>query len=358
MVKCEECKREMKMITVQHLEKCCGLTLDEYKKKHPGCLIISEELKNYRIQNCKNLTGRTKIVFCDNCGRGVETPVVNNWPVKCEECKTPTTYQGLNYLQGEDKVVCQICWQAFEQITITHLGIHGMTMEEYREKFPGAPITNQLIIDMRRNRHTGDRNPTKQEDVKKKMKGIHTYRLKDYQRKYPFFCKIENPRENDEGEVEVQCKNCKKWFVAPYPKIFERIRSLEKPEGSGGQYLYCSDECKEVCPLYRLNPTRELNSRIKDDSISDQEYGVWKKEVMRRQKEELGYNECEYCGNRNVCDLCVHHEKPRLTHQHLALDPDNGIILCGATSKNKCHYKIGHRDECSTGRLSHLICEE
>ena len=39
-----------------------------------------------------------------------------------------------------------------------------------------------------------------------------------------------------------------------------------------------------------------------------------------------------------------------------SLDPDNGIILCGANSENKCHYLFGHKDECSSAQLANLSC--
>jgi hypothetical protein len=91
---------------------------------------------------------------------------------------------------------------------------------------------------------------------------------------------------------------------------------------------------------------------------TSEEYNTWKKEVLKRQREELGCNECEYCGNRNVNELVVHHEKPQKTYPLLALDPDNGIIVCGANSEKKCHYKYGHKigTKCSTGKLASLIC--
>ena len=81
------------------------------------------------------------------------------------------------------------------------------------------------------------------------------------------------------------------------------------------------------------------------------EKNIFIDEVLRRQKEEHGYNFCEKCYSTE--SLHIHHEKPVKTHSHLVLDPDNGIILC-----EKCHYKIGHKTgtECSTGMLANIIC--
>jgi len=37
-------------------------------------------------------------------------------------------------------IECEICHEQFHFITATHLGKHGITLKEYRERFPDAPI--------------------------------------------------------------------------------------------------------------------------------------------------------------------------------------------------------------------------
>lgn len=41
---------------------------------------------------------------------------------------------------GEDEVVCRECGGVFGQITHQHLQTHGLTLAEYREVHPEAPI--------------------------------------------------------------------------------------------------------------------------------------------------------------------------------------------------------------------------
>jgi len=86
-------------------------------------------------------------------------------------------------------------------------------------------------------------------------------------------------------------------------------------------------------------------------SYTQEEYNIWNKEVLERQRIRDKYNSCEKCESTE--NLHVHHEKPVKTHPHLALDPDNGIVLC-----RECHYKYGHKTgtECSTGNLAAKIC--
>jgi len=187
--------------------------------------------------------------------------------------------------------------------------------------------------------------------IKEKMRKRKLLALDNIKEKHPFFCKVEDLKEVD-GSIYVRCtlSSCRKWFKPTYTQFYERIRQLEKEYGNGGCYFYCSLECKQKCSLYKLNPT------IKDkEFIPDTNYQVWRDEVFKRQEAELGFNQCEICGNTNKKELSIHHEKPVKLYPHLAYDPDNGIVLCGARSSNKCHYKYGHKDECSTGKLQRKI---
>jgi len=178
-------------------------------------------------------------------------------------------------------------------------------------------------------------------------------------KRYPIFYKEEdlryNPYKPNKNEIQVRCKynKCKNskeqngWFTPSSSQIRERIKCIEKPWGWGGSYFYCSDECKEKCILFRLrsDPFKENT----ESPHTNQELNIWRQEVLRRQKDEYGYNFCEMCDSR--INLQVHHEKPQKTHPGMTLDPDNGIILC-----RDCHYKYGHKTgtECSTGNLSNI----
>lgn len=346
-IKCFECGRELGSITSDHLKNCCGLTLEEYKKKYPQAETISEYVKYKRSQNCKNLNTNTIIVFCSQCGQNpIERSPAIHWNYVCDICKTPQTYPGKIYLPDKDLVVCQVCYQAMEQITWMHTKIHNLTLSEYRNKFPKAWITNKKIREDRRARHVGSKNPAKRKDVRKKMSNSRTLTASRYINKYPWiFPEIEKIRDYL-GVIEVQCKKCGKWFHPTPIQLQERIRALSY--GSDGQYMYCSDECKGECPLYRLNPLQYLQEpNIKN--YTDIEYQIFRDEVLRRQKDKYGFNFCEICEDKN--NLHVHHEKPQKTHPIMSLDPDNGIVLC-----QDCHFKKAHIDSCSLANLANKIC--
>ena len=192
---------------------------------------------------------------------------------------------------------------------------------------------------------------------KSKMRMSKSSRLtiSQIKNKYSIFSKEEelryNPDKLEEKEIQVHCKNhnCLNskeqggWFTPTYIQLYERIRQLEKEYGNGGCYLYCSDQCKQECPLYYMfdDPFKK-----KQLLYTSSEYNFWRSKVIKRDNYE-----CQKCGSKNNLD--VHHICPQKTHPHLALDYMNGITLC-----RKCHYKIGHskNGRCSLNKLRN-ICQ-
>ena len=130
-------------------------------------------------------------------------------------------------------------------------------------------------------------------------------------KRYPFFSRIEemryNPDKPDEKEIQVHCKNhnCPNskekggWFTPSRIQLAERIRQLEDINGNGGSYFYCSEKCKNECPLFRLqfDPLKEINK-----SYNQQEYQTFRQYVLQRDNYK-----CQYC-SRKATE--VHHERP------------------------------------------------
>lgn len=198
--------------------------------------------------------------------------------------------------------------------------------------------------------------------ITSQMQKSRKFTFKDYQKRHPLFCKEEEIREHPKtGELQVHCMNpnCPNskekdgWFIPTYTQIYERIRQLENEHGSNGSCFYCSDLCKKSCRFYR----KRVSQLIKEDKIraghleveefiyTFEEYNTWREEVLKRANYE-----CEYCGE--PATHC-HHIRPQKLEPFFALDPDWGIATCV-----ECHYKYGHKTgtECSTGKLSSLIC--
>jgi len=189
----------------------------------------------------------------------------------------------------------------------------------------------------------------KAKKIKEKLRNKKKLTLDLFIKRYPLIFLADNVIEDDFG-IKVLCKNsaCQKYFIPTYTQVYERYRALTKPAGYEENNFYCSEVCKKQCYLYGKTPDSLENITL----YTYEEYIQFKQEVYRRQKKEYGYNFCEYCNTTK--DLLIHHEKPKKTHPHMILDPDNGIIIC-----TKCH-KIIHQkgNKCSFGNLSRMVCSQ
>ena len=154
---------------------------------------------------------------------------------------------------------------------------------------------------------------------------------------------VEEVRYIFEGGIkllQVKCKKCKKWFMPTRDAVKYRSRALNK-EKHGQCYLYCSDVCKYNCEIY--GQSKYPRGFKKSHEYTNGELYIWRKEVLQR----VNY-ECEYCGKKATD---AHHIKPKKLEPFFALDPDYGVACC-----EECHYKYGHKDECSTGSLAQEVC--
>lgn len=179
-------------------------------------------------------------------------------------------------------------------------------------------------------------------EIKKKMRNrkLLTKNIKKLKDKFPFLFRVEKIKNVDDN-VHVKCKNnnCNKWFIPTYTQLYERYRALTSPSGFEENNFYCSQKCKDDCFLYGKNI--EI---IDVDLYRFSEYQIFRQHVLEREDYK-----CEYCSKEAKH---VHHSRPQKLEPGFVLDPDFGIACC-----EKCHYKYGHKDECSTGNLSKIICD-
>jgi len=155
-------------------------------------------------------------------------------------------------------------------------------------------------------------------------------------RDYPFL--INELRWNN-NKIEAKCKNdkCRKWFTPTNNQIWNRLGALGKCGGES--HFYCSDECKKQCPIFGIRSDSKINPNL----ATSNDLKDWREEVLKR----ANYK-CEYCGDDANH---AHHSRPQKLEPFFSLDPDFGIACC-----TKCHYKKGHKDECSTGQLAYKVC--
>lgn len=185
---------------------------------------------------------------------------------------------------------------------------------------------------------------------KERIKMANTYQLNDYRKIHPFFCEVEEIRDRvDEPGIEVKCKKCGEWFRPGEYQLGHRIKAIENQMGCKENNFYCSDNCKNSCSLYRLKSDPFKARKVGDNTPSSYELTVWSNEVLKRQKQEYGYNFCVKC--QKTEKLAAHHIDPKKIEPFYALDPENGVIFC-----MDCHGD-GHKGICSTGALAYKICK-
>lgn len=171
-------------------------------------------------------------------------------------------------------------------------------------------------------------------------------------KKYKIFSAMEEMRYNpdkpkEDREIQVRCANhnCPNskekggWFTPTGSQMHERLRALEK-ESLDNDRFYCCNECKNTCPIYGLHyyPNKNENK-----IYTTEEYQTFREHALERDNYK-----CQYCSE--PADH-VHHERPQKLEPFFALDPDYAWSVC-----TKCHYKYGHTDNCSTGKLATKIC--
>ena len=260
-------------------------------------------------------------------------------------CKHCGTKNEEDFIRGNGKIGVTVCTKCNGKIRSEMQ--KGEKNHNYRKK----PTPDTLILMSEVQKGKTQSNKTRSMNSK-----YHKDHIEDILRKYPWLILHEEIREAmvqeiGKASIQIRCKRCNEWFTPTLRELANRIMSLKK--GNDSCYFYCSDQCKNSCSIFRINPNyfiRNLNDNHIDKN--DQSgISTWRNEVLTRQRNETlsCYNQCEICNSE--INLEVHHEKPQKTHPHLALDPDNGIVLC-----HTCHFKHGHSGDCSTGSLANLIC--
>jgi hypothetical protein len=227
--------------------------------------------------------------------------------------------------------------------------------EDHRKKLREARIGKEgfykgktLSLDHRLKIGKSNRGKERSLETRKKLSEINKLTIEKIKERYPLFTKIEEMKLSlIDFSIQFHCKNhnCPNskekggWFSPTKTQIFERIRAIEKQD-SDLNYFYCSDNCKNSCPLFK---SRSDPFKNKDISYTQQEYNIFKKFILERD-----FYICQFCGEKATD---VHHERPQKLEPFFALDPDYAWSCC-----EKCHYEKGHKDDCTTGKLSKLVC--
>jgi hypothetical protein len=245
----------------------------------------------------------------------------------------------------------KLCWDNIENIKITKNGnfrnivkkktYYLKTCKTCNEEFIGCRITQEYCCIGCTNKDRfftlshlknmskgmkgkliGDKNPNWKG-------GYHTNHIPAYDiYAHQIEWRMEVKRSSiDRNILEVRCIYCGKWYI---PKISEVHGMIFGELG-----LYCSEGCKEECPIYQQrkwpksfkpSTSREVQPQLRQMVIERDEY------------------KCIKCGN--IENLHCHHITGIVLNPIESADVDNCITLC-----KSCHKDVHKKDGCKYNQL-------
>lgn len=180
--------------------------------------------------------------------------------------------------------------------------------------------------------------PSKKKPVSKetrsKLRKINRKPSDYWKETYPLFYVVEKPKF-EKGKIFVRCKNesCKKWFEPTYVQIYERIRNIEREDG-GGDYFYCSEECKNSCPIFNQ---KKYPKNFKPD------YSREVQPELRLMRLEIDNHQCQKCHRTSKeVELQCHHVEGINWEPLESADIDKVITLC-----KDCHIEVHSKEGCT-----------
>jgi hypothetical protein len=210
---------------------------------------------------------------------------------------------------------------------------------------------NKDFVDTQKKQYAEDHRDERREQVRqyskkneKKLK-LQGKKRRNSNAKYElFFDRLtvdESPLLSDDGIfLEVKCRYCGRYFIPTHSAVASRIGALNG-NVEGDQYLYCSEYCKQACPVYgqvkypkgfKHTTSREVNS------------------LVRQMVFERDNWTCQICG-KTIKDgqLHCHHMDPVAQNPMFQNDINSCITLCKG-----CHKMVHSRIGC---RYIDLVCK-
>ena len=143
----------------------------------------------------------------------------------------------------------------------------------------------------------------------------------------------EAPIEDENGLLLVKCTYCGRYFYPGKYFIRMRIASLEG-RGTGEGRLYCSEGCKEACPIFN-----QISWPKGFKPISSREVDP----IIRQMCLERDNYTCQKCEKTiDEIELHAHHYEGAVQQPILANDVDNTITLC-----RPCHIWVHSQEGCT-----------
>jgi hypothetical protein len=156
--------------------------------------------------------------------------------------------------------------------------------------------------------------------------------------------------KNIDGFLQTKCTYCGKWYFPLIKSIQSRSFALNKRIGNGSteNRLYCSEECKQACPIYKKILYQVGHPKNFEDTSSREVQPELRQMVFKRDNYI-----CQKCnkfqGDLDVPLHCHHIEGVRWEPLESA-DIDKCMTVC-----QHCHIKIHKQEDC---RYVDMQCKE
>lgn len=150
------------------------------------------------------------------------------------------------------------------------------------------------------------------------------YASYDTNEKHISFCEEIKKDPENENILNVKCTYCGKWYRPTNTEVQNRIQGINGIQQSENRF-YCSNECKELCPIFGQYVYPKDFKASKPQTEVDP--------TLRKMVFERDNYQCQKCESN--CNLHCHHIIPASQNPILANDMDSCITLC-----KECHIEV------------------
>lgn len=160
-------------------------------------------------------------------------------------------------------VKCQICGLHFTEINHRHLSPHGVTLEEYRRKFPGAPTIDKDFLE-ERGKLIGDarRDIPLSEEARENIRQGALRKFEDPTFRRQFQEMMKRRASTEEFRANQSQKMTEKWEDPEHRRIV--VSAIKEAKNSPH---YCQDQ-----RVYTDEDRKELSERMKQRWATDPKF--------------------------------------------------------------------------------------
>lgn len=151
----------------------------------------------------------------------------------------------------------------------------------------------------------------------------------------PQLIKYENIRRDISNNLllQVKCTYCGKWYTPKRKTLVNRINAINGYlAGNSEARLYCSEECKQLCPIFN-------KKRYSAEETNTKQLAREAQPELRQMVFERDNWTCIKCGS--TCSLHCHHVEGLRWEPIESTDIDKCVTLC----KN-CHKEVHKIEGC------------